>query len=141
MENPLTLSPFVCFFKMLVTNASTSSSLFVQTCGTSFGSETKLSCRQIVEYLHCSFLPLLMFEMARASQPHKLAASNSAAVTRDCPTDRRGAGHKRQETRDESTHTARGCQESMLHTTMMTSKNNIEPQTNVARQSPEYSHL
>ena len=78
--------------------------------------------------------------MARTSQPHRITANLSAAVTRDYPTDRRGAGQrdKRQRTPEHAQHAAvrKGVTRHRK-----TSKNNIEPQTNVARQSPEYSHL
>ena len=39
---------------------------------------------------------------------------NSAAATRDCPTDRRGVRHERMETRDTGTLTARSCRERVL---------------------------
>ena len=59
---------------------------------------------------------------------------------RGCPTDQTRCWTR--ETRDSESHSTRAVRQSAVKrfTPELTSKNNPEPQTDVARHSPEYSH-
>ena len=99
--------------------SSTSSDLFVQTCGTSLGSET--SCENLRRQLSskdAAALPQpLMLGQTRCSQSHKLGAQKHSDSHATVPLIKRGAERKRRETQR---HTARRLSAQMAVRTFYT---------------------
>ena len=122
--------------------SSLSSGLFVRTCRTSLSSETscEYSLPPAVEQEAAARPRPLLLGRTRSSQStsliHRKRSGSHAAV----PLITRGAKQERPETqRQHSTRLSANLAVKGL-TPQLTSKNNIEPQTDVARHSPEYSH-
>ena len=82
----------------------------------------------------------LLLEKTRGSLSHKLNAQKHSGSHAAVPLTTRGAEQERPETqRQHSTRLSANLAVKGL-TPQLTIKNNTEPQTDVARHSPEYSH-